>query len=203
MRWKKMEWVEKLAGAFGLHMLLAAAYVFGYLPDVVYKLSDSNRYLWFAVVPTFLVLFQDVLNIIWDSAKYRKSIAKKRKLAAMLRMKPLVKTKKKDEADGYIYLLRREKDGVCKIGMTINLKSRLPSLVDEYGELEPVAYWQVSDRRECEKIALKMTRAYFHKEGGRRELRKMTWIETHRFVSEFSACLLENYEELVPQRRSK
>ena len=81
MKWKKIEWIETLFWSFLLYALLTVSYLLGYLPAFIFELGDTTRYLWFAVISTFLVLFQNVLDIIWNSAKYRKRLRKKKRLA--------------------------------------------------------------------------------------------------------------------------
>lgn len=90
---------------------------------------------------------------------------------------------------GYIYFMRRKRDGVYKIGRTGNIPHRLPYLFAVYGELEPIAYWRVADVSASERQALVMTKDYFHQERGHKELRAMSERQAYRFVSDFTNIL--------------
>lgn len=93
------------------------------------------------------------------------------------------------DSQGCIYLMRRKKDGIYKVGKTVNVSGRLPALFETYGELEPVAYWFVADVDGSEKQALAMTKQYFHAERRHRELRTMTERQAYQFVARFTDLL--------------
>lgn len=90
-----------------------------------------------------------------------------------------------------IYLVRRKDDGIYKIGKTSYFQARLPRLCEEYGDFDVVHVWPVENMHETEKVALSLTKKYFFKEYGHRELRQMTHVQLRQFLNEFTTILLK------------
>lgn len=88
-----------------------------------------------------------------------------------------------------VYLMRRKRDGVYKIGKTNCIEARRNELQDVYGPLDLMMVWEIKDNDRAEKIALSMTKQYQYSENGHRELRKMTDREARLFRWRFSEKL--------------
>lgn len=87
--------------------------------------------------------------------------------------------------DGYIYLVRRFRDGVYKIGKTGDFNRRFSALGSQYGTVFAVALWEVPSCRDAEKIALEMTSQFSITHSRHKELRAMGDEDVRQFAIAF------------------
>ena len=92
--------------------------------------------------------------------------------------------------EGYIYMVKRFKDGVYKIGKTTNFKRRFSSLGLQYGPVFMVALWEVPSCEKAENVALKMTDRFLHRHPRHRELRAMSDEDARLFIEHFTDYIL-------------
>jgi hypothetical protein len=180
MLWKKADFVTVLFFSFLVYYLLD-------------YLLDASR-LWLASIATLLVLFENVLDVIWSSAEYRKMLQNRAEIKRVLkaaRVKYLF-----TNAQGFVYLIRCCDDRICKIGFTTELNKRVYRLVNENGPIEIEALWKVPDVRENEKVALRMTQEFYYAKNGSREYRKMGTGDIQDFISDFTEGLSNRYSLL-------
>lgn len=93
---------------------------------------------------------------------------------------------------GFIYVMRRQSDGILKIGRTTDTDRRLSQHKKDYQtDFELVCRFVVPDTILFERLALEMTSQYLYKEEGRTELRKMEPVELGKFLNSFRHCCIE------------
>lgn len=85
-----------------------------------------------------------------------------------------------------VYIFRRNRDGIYKVGKTNHLARRYEQLKQIYGPLTLVCYFPSQNIDKHENIALNLTSDYFHQDGKHKELRKMTHVQLRWFMAEFS-----------------
>ncbi len=94
---------------------------------------------------------------------------------------------------GFIYLIKREEDGIYKIGKTINPSARIGTHIRDYeSDFSIVAMFAVPNTSTFEQVALGMTSHLFYREQKRRELRQMSKSDVDTFMSEFQSFIMDN-----------
>ncbi len=111
---------------------------------------------------------------------------------------------KETERDGFIYLAKRLKDGIYKVGRANDLNRRIRTLQREYGPMAMIAVWEVLNCGECEKVALDRTKEFTYREPGRQELRLMDDWQCWQFINDFSKYVIaldtsKNPDEFIEQ----
>lgn len=153
----------------------------GYMAVTLHKVDPVL----FSVV---LVSYAHATFFVVDYRKMRQRKYERWQRQKLYREPPKIKlilTNKQKNA-GYVYLVRRLKDGVYKVAQTVDPRVRIQDLILEYGPLEPIVYWRIENYRKHEQTALKMTKDFHHTEGSRRELRKMTARQACHFIEDFT-----------------
>jgi hypothetical protein len=193
MVWKKADFLFTFVSSFLVYLLLHYLYLIGNLPAFVYQLDTEQRNFYFAALSTLLVLFQNVIDVIWSSADYRMMVARELKVRRIFKTPPKIKLKYGPKTEGHIYFVRLQNTNIYKVGMSIRLNERLLTLIKEYGLMDIIALWNVPDLKVNEDHALAMTKKYFFVDGKRKELRRMTPEQANDFMLEFTEYLSEQY----------
>ncbi len=101
---------------------------------------------------------------------------------------------------GAIYVLRR-RDGVCKVGRSVDLRRRIADHAKDYEQgFDVAAAWVVPNAELYERIALHLTRAYTFAEGKRKELRQMTQEQLNEFIILFTVEVSYGFQTETPEQ---